>query len=46
MAEVLGLMRDGKIRMIVDQVLSLEEAAKGHAHLSGRGAMGKVLIVP
>ena len=46
MAEVLELMRDGKIKMIVDQVLTLDEAAKGHAHLSGRGAMGKVILVP
>jgi NADPH2:quinone reductase len=46
MAEVMGLMKDGKIKMIVDHVLPMSEAAKGHAHLSGRGAMGKVILVP
>ncbi len=46
MAEVLDLMSSGRVKMIVDQVLPLEEAAKGHAHLSARGAMGKVLLVP
>ena len=46
MADVMGMMRDGKIKMIVDQVLPMSEAAKGHAHLSARGAMGKVLLVP
>ena len=46
MSEVLDLMQSGRVKMIVDQVLPLEEAAKGHAHLSARGAMGKVLLVP
>lgn len=46
MAEVMGLMNDGKIKMIVDHVLPLADAAKGHAHLSARGAMGKVILVP
>jgi NADPH2:quinone reductase len=46
MAELLGLIMDKKVRLIVDQVLPLSEAAKAHAHLSNRGAMGKVLLVP
>ena len=46
MAEIMGLMVDRKLRLIVDQVLPMSEAAKGHAHLSNRGAMGKVLLVP
>ena len=46
MTEVMELMRDGKVNMIVDQVLPMSEAAKGHAHLSARGAMGKVILVP
>jgi NADPH:quinone reductase-like Zn-dependent oxidoreductase len=37
---------DKRVRLIVDQVLPLSEAAKAHAHLSNRGAMGKVLLVP
>jgi NADPH:quinone reductase len=46
MAEILGLIIDKKVRLIVDQVLPLSEAAKAHAHLSNRGAMGKVLLIP
>jgi NADPH:quinone reductase len=46
MAEILGLIMDKKVRLIVDQVLPLSEAAKAHAHLSNRGAMGKVLLIP
>jgi NADPH2:quinone reductase len=46
MAELLGLIMDKKVRLIVDQVLPLSEAAKAHAHLSNRGAMGKVLLIP
>ncbi|MBI3329379.1 MAG: zinc-binding dehydrogenase [Nitrospinae bacterium] len=46
MAEILGLIVDKKVRLIVDQVLPLSEAAKAHAHLSNRGARGKVLLIP
>jgi NADPH:quinone reductase len=46
MAELLSLIMDKKVRLIVDQVLPLSEAAKAHAHLSSRGAMGKVLLIP
>jgi NADPH2:quinone reductase len=46
MAELLGLIMDKKVRLVVDQVLPLSEAAKAHAHLSNRGAMGKVLLIP
>ena len=46
MAEILGLIMDKKVRLIVDQVLTLSEAAKAHAHLSNRRAMGKVLFIP
>jgi NADPH:quinone reductase len=46
MAELLSLITDKKVRLIVDQVLPLSEAAKAHAHLSNRGAMGKVILVP
>jgi len=35
-----------KVRLIVDQVLPLSEAAKAHAHLSNRGTLGKVLLIP
>jgi NADPH2:quinone reductase len=46
MAEILGLIMEKKVRLIVDQVLPLSEAARAHAHLSDRGAMGKVLLIP
>ena len=46
MAELLSLIMDKKVRLIVDQVLPLSEAAKAHAHLSSRGTMGKVLLIP
>jgi NADPH:quinone reductase-like Zn-dependent oxidoreductase len=46
MAGLLSLIMAKKLRLIVDQVLPLSEAAKAHAHLSNRGAMGKVLLVP
>ena len=46
MADILGLIADKKVRLVVDQVLPMSEASKGHAHLSNRGAMGKVLLVP
>jgi NADPH:quinone reductase-like Zn-dependent oxidoreductase len=46
MAELLELAATGKIRLIVDRVLPFSEAAHGHAHLSNRGAMGKVLLLP
>jgi NADPH:quinone reductase-like Zn-dependent oxidoreductase len=46
MADILSLVMEKKVRLIVDQVLPLSEAAKAHAHLSNRGAMGKVLLIP
>jgi NADPH2:quinone reductase len=46
MAEILDLIMAGKVRLVVDQVLPLSEAAKAHAHLSNRGTLGKVLLIP
>jgi NADPH:quinone reductase len=46
MAESLDLITAGKVRLIVDQVLPLSEATKAHAHLSNRGTLGKVLLIP
>jgi NADPH2:quinone reductase len=46
MAELLGLIAEGKLRLVVDRELPLSEAAAAHAHLSNRGAMGKVLLIP
>jgi NADPH2:quinone reductase len=46
MAELLRLVLDKKLQLIVDRVLPLSEAAQAHAHLSQRGAMGKVILIP
>jgi NADPH:quinone reductase-like Zn-dependent oxidoreductase len=46
MAELQSLIMDKKERLIVDRVLPLSEAVQAHAHLSNRGAMGKVLLIP
>lgn len=46
MAEMLALIARQQLRLVVDQVLPLSEAATAHAHLSNRGAMGKVLLIP
>ena len=46
MAETSDLLMANKVRLIVDQVLPLSEAAEAHARLSNRGAMGKVLLIP
>jgi NADPH:quinone reductase len=46
MAEILDLVMAGKVHLIVDQILPLSEAAKAHAHLSNRGTLGKVLLIP
>jgi len=46
MTEILDLITAGKVRLIVDQVLPLSEATKAHAHLSNRGTLGKVLLIP
>jgi NADPH:quinone reductase len=46
MAEILELILAQKVRLVVDQVLPLSEAAKAHAHLSNRGTLGKVLLIP
>jgi hypothetical protein len=39
MAEILDFILAGKVRLSVDQVLPLSEAAKAHVHLSNRGTL-------
>ncbi|NQW23865.1 MAG: zinc-binding dehydrogenase [SAR202 cluster bacterium] len=46
MAEMFGLISDGKAKLIVDQVLPLADVAKAHQHLASRGARGKVILTP
>jgi NADPH2:quinone reductase len=36
----------GKLKVTIDKTFSLEEAARAHEYMSGRGTKGKVIIVP
>ena len=40
------MIADGKVKLIVDQVLPMSEAAKAHQRLSNRGTRGKVILTP
>ncbi len=46
MAELLPMITDGKLKLIVDQVLPMSEVAKAHTHLASRGTKGKVILTP
>ena len=46
MAELFPMITSGEVRLIVDQILPMSEAAKAHQHLSNRGSKGKVILVP
>ena len=46
MAELFPMISRGQVRLIVDQVLPMSEAARAHQHLSNRGTRGKVILVP
>lgn len=46
MAELFPMIGDGKIKLIVDQVLPMSDVAKAHQHLANRGARGKVILTP
>ena len=43
---LLGLIRDGRLRPVVDRILPLEEAAEGERLLEDREVVGKVLLKP
>jgi NADPH:quinone reductase-like Zn-dependent oxidoreductase len=43
---VLGLVGEGRLRPVVDQVLPLARIADGHARLEARTGFGKVVVVP
>jgi NADPH2:quinone reductase len=45
-ADVLGAVRDGRLRVRVDRTLPLEEAAEAHRLLEGRRTAGKLLLRP
>jgi NADPH:quinone reductase-like Zn-dependent oxidoreductase len=46
MAEVLRGVQAGWVRPHVDKVFRFDEAGAAHAHIEGRGNIGKVLLVP
>jgi len=46
MAELLPMITNGKLKLIVDQVLPMSEVAKAHTHLASRGTKGKVILTP
>lgn len=48
-AMIEGLLRDvakGQLKVVIDRTFPLSEAAAAHAHIEGRGAFGRVLLIP
>jgi NADPH2:quinone reductase len=43
---VLGWVRDGKLKLRIEQTFPLREAAAAHRALEGRTTTGKVLLLP
>ena len=46
MSEVLKGVAEGWVRPHVDRVFRFDEAGAAHAHIEGRGNIGKVILVP
>ena len=46
MAEMFPMIGEGKVKLIVDQVLPMSEVGKAHEHLANRGTRGKVILTP
>ena len=46
MAEMFPMIGEGKVKLIVDQVLPMTEVGKAHQHLANRGTRGKVILTP
>jgi NADPH2:quinone reductase len=44
--DVLGWVRDGKLRLRIEFEFPLEKAADAHRALEGRATTGKVLLIP
>ena len=48
-AMIEGLLRDvakEQLKVVIDRKFALSEAAEAHAHIEGRGAFGRVLLIP
>lgn len=46
MAEVIGLIATGKVRLIVEHTFPLSQTAEAHKALEGRQSVGKVVLLP
>ena len=46
MTEIFDLLSDGRLRLVVDRVLPMEQVAAAQQHLSNRGSQGKVILTP
>jgi NADPH2:quinone reductase len=46
LAEILELVRDSKLKVVIDRVFPLSEAPAAHRYLAGRNQFGKVLLRP
>ncbi|MDA8386071.1 MAG: zinc-binding dehydrogenase [Actinomycetota bacterium] len=42
----LAMLNDGRIRLVIDSVLPLAQAAEAHRRLASRESKGKILLVP
>lgn len=45
-ARLIGLAAEGELEVVIDSTYTLSEAAAAHAHLEGRGAFGRVVLIP
>ena len=45
-SELLGWVRDGKVKLRVEHQFPLEQAAEAHRQLEGRKTTGKILLLP
>ncbi|NDV88219.1 zinc-binding dehydrogenase [Aurantimonas aggregata] len=46
LAALMDLIQDGKLKPVIDKVLSLEEAAEGLRLIENREVMGKIVVTP
>ena len=46
MGEMLPLFHTGKLRLVIDRIMPMEDVAKAHNHLADRGSKGKVILTP
>ncbi len=46
LVEVLGFIRDGRLRPVVDSVMPLADARRAHERIEAREHFGKVVLVP